>query len=153
MKKLLILVLCLALGAPLAGCGRTEGPAQEEPAAPSPAPAGETLTFLHGAATADVWFLPDTEANRKTTLWGTASLSKLPPDTPQTVSLDALGGPGTYLLRAIDEKGVYYSVNGVALSAGCTVRLLRGEGFNQVSAEVTNADGTKEHYDGFAGRL
>ena len=150
MKKLVPFAACLLLGAVLFGCGKKPA----APEQPKPATAdGPTVTIRNDLAEADVWLIPDTEANRKTTLWGTATAGKLALNATQDVALDALGGPGAYLLRAIGTDHMYYEANGLALAAGSTVRLCPGEGPGSVRVEVTDAAGKTEAIDGFAGRL
>jgi hypothetical protein len=142
MKRKALLAACLLLGACLSGCTAAK---DAKPAA--------AIAFVNEAEEADLWIVPDTPENRKTTVWGTATASGLGLNETAAVSLDALGGPGTYLIRMIGRRGMYYEVNGVVLEDGYTVRLRTGPGL-EVTVEVTDADGeTVATYEGFAARL
>ncbi len=142
MRKRVLLAACLLLGAAVSGC------------APRPEMKPEaTIVFVNEAEEADVWFVPDTEQNRRTTVWGTATVAKLGANETCEVLLDALGGAGTYLIRMIGTNGMYYAVDGVALADGYTVRLRLMEDLSVV-AEVTDAAGASVGtYTGFAARL
>lgn len=111
------------------------------------------ICFLHGIRTADIWILPATKENRETTLWGTPTIGKLAPHEERRLSLKDLGGSGMYLIRAIDEKGMYYAVDDVSLEAGYTLRLEETRPLSAVLV-VMDADGASVAADrGFVGRL
>ncbi len=57
-----------------------------------------TIGFVNSVQTADVWIIPDTEENRKTTVWGTASVKNAEPEKEYPVSIPRNDGD-TYLLR------------------------------------------------------
>ena len=147
------IALCVLIGSLLFGCGKTEQPAVTE--APTPVPdSGAAIVFVNGLQQADVWILPETEKNLKTTVWGTATIAKLDTDGEQRLSLDALGGPGVYILRMIDTHGMYYAVDGIALEDGYTVRISRGEEPPSALVEVTDSGGAAvASYTAFAARL
>ena len=151
-KPAILITLCVLIGSMLFGCKTKEQPAAETP---TPAPgSGASITFVNGVEEADVWILPETEANLKTTLWGTATIAKLATDASCEVSLDALGGPGVYILRLIDTRGMYYAVNGVPLAPGDIVQIRSGEVPMSALVEVTGADGAlRETFEVFAARL
>ena len=133
----------------------------EEPADAQTEPApegGAAITFVNNAEEeADIWLLPDTEANRKTSLWGTATIKDLETEGERQVSLDALGGPGTYLFRAIDDDDDYYEAGGIALEDGYTVllRVVREDGYYRGTVlEVTDGGGAPvETFDVFHAAL
>ena len=60
-----------------------------------------TITIINGVYEASIWILPDTEANRKTTLWGTATVSKIQADSSSQAGIDKPGDNGQYLFRMI----------------------------------------------------
>ena len=145
MKPLALTVLCLLL-ALCAGCGA--GPE------PGPAPAEEfDLTVVNELETADIWLLPQTEQNLHTTVWGAATLADLGSGGEGRLSLTALGGPGVYILRGIDENGMYYAADGLTLEAGCALRLTDEEGPDAAALTVTDAAGEAASYPLFAARL
>ncbi|MBQ9414226.1 MAG: hypothetical protein IJU16_03765, partial [Clostridia bacterium] len=101
----------------------------------------------------DVWILPDTEANRKTTVWGTATLSKLAKGDSRQAPLCEPGDDGRYLLRLIDTDGFYYSASGVLLKADWTLQI-SGSGLDDIAAEVLDESGTSQAtYAMFAAKL
>ena len=111
------------------------------------------ITFINELNSADVWILPQTEQNLKTTVWGTAIISKA--DTDQSVSamIPEPSEDGLYIFRMIDTDGYYYSANGLTIEAGWTVKIL-GEDLNSVTIEVTDENGAlQKTYEAFAARL
>lgn len=111
------------------------------------------ITFISELNSADVWILPQTEQNLKTTVWGTAIISKA--DTSESVSamIPEPSDDGLYILRMIDTDGYYYSANGLTIEAGWTVKIF-GEDLNSVKIEVTDENGAlQKTYEAFAARL
>ena len=116
-------------------------------------PNPQTVTFVNGVQDADVWILPQTAENLKTTLWGTATASKVQTGESREAPLCEPGDDGLYLLRMIDTDHFYYSVNGITLQAGWTMRLA-GEDMHSVTLEVTDENGALNGtYKVFAARL
>ena len=140
MKKALICLMSMLL---LCGCKANHtAPANDK-----------AVTFVNGVTDADVWLLPDTEANRKTTVWGTATLSGVKTDESRQTPLCEAGDGGLYLIRMIDADHIYYSANGVALESGWTVRIA-GADLRSVTAEVTDETGALQRtYEVFAASL
>ena len=140
MKKALICLMSMLL---LCGCKANHtAPANDK-----------AVTFVNGVTDADVWLLPDTEANRKTTLWGAATASGVKTDESRQTPLCEAGDDGLYLIRMIDADHIYYSANGVALESGWTVRIA-GADLRSVTAEVTDETGALQcTYEVFAASL
>ncbi len=120
-------------------------------------PNGESdagITFINSVKDADVWILPATEENIKTTLWGTATIAKLKAGEAHQLSLQALGGPGDYIIRMIDTEGMYYATDRIPLEAGYSLQIKKDELPMSVVLEVTDADaGLVETCSVFAARL
>ncbi len=156
MRKTILILLCVLIPSLLFGCtAKKTEPGDPAPEKPDPASdGGGAVVFVNGLKEADIWILPETEKNLKTTVWGTATIAKLPTDGEQRLSLDALGGPGAYILRMIDTNGMYYAVNGISLEDGYTLHIRAGEDPMAPALEVTDAEGAAvETYSGFGGRL
>ena len=85
----------------------------------------ETITIINEFKQADVWLLPETEQNLKTTLWGTATASNVQKGESRSVALCEPGENGLYILRMIDTDHGYYAADGIALEAGQTLQLTR----------------------------
>ena len=104
-KTAVRIAICALIGSLLFGCGKTEQPAVTE--APTPVPdSGAAIVFVNGLQQADVWILPETEKNLKTTVWGTATIAKLGTDGEQRLSLDARGEePPSALVEVTDSGG------------------------------------------------
>ncbi len=150
MKKAVCIVICI-LSLLLGGCGK-KGRGDPAPSAPE-TPDAQTVTFVNEVKDADVWILPHTEENLKTTLWGTATLSKIAAGESRPAPLCEPGDDGLYLLRMIDTDHFYYSANGMLLKAGWTVRV-KGDDFRSVTVEVTDETGVlNATYEVFAARL
>ena len=100
------------------------------------------IRFVNQVGEADVWILRDTEANRKTTLWGKADLagSKAGAEATLTVERD---GSGSFLFRAIGADHMYYRVDGVALENGSCLVFRRGGGPLDYELAVEDAAGNE----------
>ena len=143
MKKLLIAAL-LTLALLLGGCAAERTEDMETPK--------NTVTVINGMNDADIWLLPDTAENRKTTMWGAATV-RAESNCTVTAELGEAGDGGLYLFRMIDSDGFYYSANELRLEPGCTLRIY-GEDIMSPSLEVARADGSaKNTYKLFAARL
>ncbi len=112
-----------------------------------------TVTFINEVKDADVWILPDTQANRKTTLWGTATAAKVKTGESRVAPLTEPGDDGLYLFRMIDADRFYYSANGVKLQANWSVTI-RADDPHTVTLEVTDETGTLQNtYAVFSAKL
>ena len=111
------------------------------------APAGQapeaaaSVTFINEVQEAQIWILPQTEENLKTSLWGTATFN-LREGEQAVLDLEAAGGPGIYIFRVIDADEGYYEANDIYLEDGYTLRFTDygGHPFDSV-LEVTDAGG------------
>ena len=113
----------------------------------------QTVTFVNGLQEADVWILPETPENQKTTVWGTATLAKVKTGERREAPLSAPGDEGLYMLRMIDTEHFYYSAGGITLQAGWTMEV-KGADLHSVTLEVTDEAGVLQRsYEVFAARL
>ena len=113
----------------------------------------KTVTVISGVTEADVWLIPDTQANRSTSLWGTATGSGVKPGESREAPLCEPGDDGCYLLRMIDVDGFYYSASGVTLNDGWSLEIKAGDA-PAVTAEVTDENGVLQNtYEVFSARL
>jgi len=113
----------------------------------------KTVNFVNGVRDADIWILPETEENLKTTLWGTATASGVKKNESCKAPLCDAGDDGLYIIRMIDTDNIFYSADGIALEAGWTVRIT-GEDLQSVKVEVTDENGAlKNTYEVFAASL
>ena len=140
MKKAVWIILCCLL-LPLLCCCRAEE--QSDPAQPEPEiEYTRTVTFVNGVTEADVWLMPQTEANLKTSLWGTATASEVKTGESREVRLPEPGDTGCYIFRMIDVDQFYYSANDLVLEDGWTFRITMEENdLETLTVEVTDADG------------
>ena len=134
MKKLVWAAACLLLGLALFGC-RAEEKTEDTNVVKMMIP------FANEVTDTDVWILPATEDNKKTSLWGKATLEKLPAGEEGAFSLEELGGSGLYLFRAIDTSGGFYAANDVFLDEGYSLRFTTEGGFSEAVLEVRDAQG------------
>ena len=112
-----------------------------------------TVTFVNGVRDADVWILPETAENLKTTLWGTATAAKVATGERRETPLCAPGDDGLYILRMIDTDHFYYSANGITLQPGWTLEI-KGAELHHITLEVTDENGVLNNsYKVFAARL
>lgn len=160
--RILCIILCFTTGLLLGGCaaGRPGGSTDSETQSSessggqdgagngtgssenSPVDDGSVVTFRNEVEKTDVWILPDTEENRKLSVWGTATIGGLEKDKSAEVSLFALGGPGQYLVHMITPDEMYFGVSDIKLDAGYTMRFyLADEEYHVWMLEVKDADG------------
>lgn len=112
-----------------------------------------TLIFINGVKDADVWILPQTQENMKTSLWGTATLSDVRTGESRKAPLCEPGDGGLYIIRMIDTDGFFYSVSGVSLEAGMTLHI-RSDDSNGVSLDVKDKNGKLQNtYKVFSAKL
>ena len=117
-----------------------------------------TVTFVNEIQEASHWFLPDTEENRKKSLWGEASVaavSGLKTNQATEIVIEGTEESDQYLLRMIDTDQIYYAFDSLVLKEGCSLRFYRdSSAFEEVSLEVQYPDGEEAVlYSGFAGTL
>ena len=79
-----------------------------------------SVTFVNGVEDADIWILPQTEENLKTSLWGTPTLKNSVKGSTGTCRIE--GGAEKYIVRIIDTDQAYYAANDFALHEGVTVK-------------------------------
>lgn len=113
----------------------------------------KTLIFINSVKDADVWILPQTQENMKTSLWGTATLSDVRTGESRKAPLCEPGDGGLYIIRMIDTDGFFYSVSGVSLEAGMTLHI-RSDDSNGVSLDVKDKNGKLQNtYKVFSAKL
>lgn len=146
MKKAGIIIVCIMALLSLLGCRENQQTSTE-------AVNTKTVTVVNEVREADVWIIPDTEANRKTTVWGTATASKVTVGEKRAVQIAEPGDNGRYLFRMIDTESFYYSANEVTVEEGWTVRV-KGDDLTGVTLEVEDENGALQAtYEVFAARL
>ena len=113
----------------------------------------KTITFINGATEADVWIMPETEENLKTSLWGTPLIPKIKTGENRQAPLCEPGDDSHYIVRLIDTDGFYYSAKGITLEDGWALKIT-GEKTDSVVIEVTDEDVClKGTYNVFCARL
>ena len=145
MKKTALIYICLIAALLLCGCGVKEQNNME-------ITSNKTVTFINDVKDADLWILPKTEENLKTTVWGAAT-AKIKQGESRRVPLCEPGDDGHYILRMIDTDGFFYSAGDIELESGWTVHI-RETDPNTVSVEVIDENGdTQNTYEVFKARL
>ena len=146
-----IIIACLIAALILCGCGKNARP-ETEPET-SEIKTDKKAAFINGVTEADVWILPETEENRKTTVWGTPTAAKVKNGESRDFPLCEPGDGGKYLFRMIDTGHFYYSAGGILLEDGWSLEI-KGEDMNEMTLEVKDKNGEiKDTYDVFCGRL
>ena len=146
MKRAVLLIVCILSLSLLCGCGTKE---QSNMATES----AKTATFINVASDADIWILPQTTENLKTTLWGTATAADVKKGESRQLPLCEPGENGLYIFRMIDTDGFYYSANGISLGADYTLRIKETDPMSY-TLEVSDETGALQNtYEVFAARL
>lgn len=86
-----------------------------------------SVSFQNEVAEADVWLLPQTEENLKTSLWGTPSAGALEKGESAELKLTNPEYAEAWLVRIIDRNKAYYSAKDLKLEDGYTV-VFKSEG-------------------------
>ena len=139
MKKAISTALCLISLLLLCSCG-TKDQIDMKITRKSKQTDGKTVVIVNEIEEADIWILPRTEENLKTTLWGTATAKSPGNGGSVTAPLCEPGDGGLYIFRMIDSGSFYYSADGIVLSEGCTLRLKEDESGNPY-IEITDISG------------
>lgn len=146
MKNTIIIIGCLLLLLLSCGCKSKEQNDMESKKT-------KTVVFINGVQDADVWLLPQTEANLKTTVWGTASASGVKTGESRRISLGEPGDDGLYLFRMIDSESFFYSADALTLEDGWTLQVT-GVKLQSVTLEITNEKGESVGtYEVFSAKL
>lgn len=152
MKKIMIIIICCLNCVLLFGCGEKEQTDMTESSRGSKS--GITVSFVNEVYDADIWILPDTQENRKTTVWGTATISKLEKDGEKQIEISSSEQSEAYLVRIIDMDGMYYSANEISLSDGCRVRFKKSDDGLSEIIEVSDSNGEiQKTYPVFSAKL
>ena len=106
-------------------------------------PEGIRVTLVNLVGPADVWVLPQTEENLKSSLWGTATAKDLGAGEQRAINLS--GAEETYIVRIIDDAHAYYALRDVQLSDGCSIRFSTDGTKYDAVIEILDADGNVLH--------
>ena len=98
-----------------------------------------SVTLRNDAEEADIWILPQTAQNLKTTVWGTPTFSKVKAGERQTGSIP---DGETYIIRIIDVNHAYYAANDIVLSNNDTVHFRTDASKNEAAIDVIDEKGT-----------
>lgn len=146
MKKAVPIIVCIIISALICGCGAKE---QNHMATEG----CKTATFINEANDADIWILPKTEKNLKTTVWGTATAAAVKKGESRSFELCEPGDGGMYIFRMIDTDGLFYSANDIVLQAGHTMRIKEND-IMSFTLEVADEKGALQStYEVFAAKL
>lgn len=99
------------------------------------------VTFVNNVETADVWVLPQTDENLKSSLWGTASAKNLEANTQCDIALSKADEQELYIVNIIDADHTYYSAKNLRLDDGYVIRFTTEDSKYDAYIEVLDADG------------
>lgn len=112
------------------------------------------IRFAAEIEKADVWIMPDSDLNRRKSLWGTATVSELDSGSGREVTVPKSRTNSAFLVRAIDADQMYYLAKDVVLEDGYSVTLRKGDDSMSFRLEVEDADGRQAgSYEIFAAHL
>lgn len=86
-----------------------------------------TVTFRNEVEEADVWLLPQTGENQKTSLWGTPSAAALGVGEAAELSLTNPENAEAWLVKIIDDDKAHYAAQDLKLEDGYTL-VFKSEG-------------------------
>jgi hypothetical protein len=112
------------------------------------------VTFVNEVEEADIWVLPQTEENLKTSLWGTATISRLGVGESAEVALNGGDDVEAYILRIIDDDHAFYSADDLKLTDGCKIVFKCGDSQFDAVVELYDGNGNlMDSWDAFTGML
>ena len=138
-RRLLILtsvLLCLLF----CSCGAVQGESDMNPDNQSRSQSSISVTFLNNVEEADIWILPQTEDNLKTSLWGTPTFSKMIIGDQKTCTVSD-EGTGRYIVRIIDSDQAFYAAGDIPLEDGYTIRFQTDETKYDAAISVLDQNG------------
>ena len=141
MKKLLLIVLGAMLLICSAACKAEQGESDMKNKSQTNSAGKISVSFVNDVDEADVWILPQTKENLKTTLWGTPTLSKLKKGEKEIADIG--GETEKFIIRIIDTDHAYYAVNDIVLGDGYTVRFKTEESKFDAEIVVLDENGNK----------
>ncbi len=141
MKKTFFIFLCFFMLTLLYGCAVKEQSNMDN-----------KVTFINEVKDADVWILSDTKENKKTTVWGKATVSKVKTGESRKALLPEAGNNGLYIFRMIDTESFFYSADSIKLEPGWILKI-KEKDINSVELEVTDKNGSLYTYKVFKARL
>lgn len=148
MKKAVLFLLCAVMCCVLFSCKPKDGePDLTETKKIS-------VTFINDVEKADIWILPQTEKNLKSSLWGTATISKLERGDNRTVKINE-SDEGKYIVRIIDFDHAYFSADDMVIEDNGTIHFQTDE--TKYEAEIVSVDrsgntlSSKEAFQGVFG--
>lgn len=134
----------------LFGCGKKNG---DKPVSEEPKNYIE-INIENQITETDIWVIPDTDKNRKTSLWGTATLAKIKTGEIKSAKVEESENGDLYLIRMIDVDQMYYEANAVSIEKNQSILIRKGEGIRDILVEVYNENGEKiGEYSMFSARL
>jgi hypothetical protein len=99
-----------------------------------------TIKYENAVTTGNVWIIDNTEANRKTTIWGTATIRGAEKDTEYSLEIPQ-NADDSYLFRMVDKDGIYYESDAITLKEGYSISIfLEGE-FDDVRMVIRDENG------------
>lgn len=137
MKKIWGFTILVVLSLFLCACGAEAPEGEIEEINNTPV---ETINihFRNEVQEADAWIIPNTEENRGTSLWGTATVAKSTPGTEYTARVTR-SETDEYLLYMIDVGGMYYDSGAITLLEDYTVTISEAE--DEVQLAIADAAG------------
>ncbi len=151
MKRLFVILLCISMSFVLFSCKESEG---EPEMKNETTPLKTCVDFINEIEEADIWIMPQTKENLKTTLWGKATISKLKAGEKTTVYIDSVEDGEKYIIRIIDSDKIYYSANDIVLGDDYTILFDRDSESSQECITVLDTDGnTVSSSEAFQGAL
>ena len=148
MKKSIIILMGVLMMFGLFGCGKQKNQSETE------VNNFCEIKVVNKVKEADIWIIPETEENKKTTVWGKATVSKADAKLDEEVVAKIQADVNTYMIRLIDVDEMFYSADGVVIEKQQKVVIRNGKGDMTAFVEVYNSDGSlAAEYEMFEARL
>ncbi|MCQ2513027.1 MAG: hypothetical protein MJ092_06580 [Lachnospiraceae bacterium] len=112
------------------------------------------ITLENQAKTADIWIMEDTPEKRKQSVWGDPTIKACEVNEPREIELEVVSDDNLYIVRMIDEDGLFYEACNVEIEDGQSVVIKLQENHFDASVYVYDGDGSfVKEYEMFVAAL
>ena len=104
--------------------------------------------------TADIWIMEDTNENRKKSVWGGTTVKECAVETPQQLTIKNVSDDNLYIVRMLDDKGLFYEACNVEITEGQSIVIKSEDNDLRTVVSVYDTEGSLQNeYEMFAAAL
>lgn len=104
--------------------------------------------------TADIWIMEDTNENRKQSVWGGTTVKECAVETPQQLTIKNVSDDNLYIVRMLDDKGLFYEACNVEITEGQSIVIKSEDNDLRTVVSAYDTEGSLQNeYEMFAAAL